>query len=126
MNVYATWIKEAAVFLSDADDLVAMLHHETGCVGTDVAESLDYDAAAFNGHVEVPQALIACDHHTAARGLDASMRAADIEWFSCHDAGDGSTHVHGVGIHNPCHRLLVGVDVGCGNIFLRPDEVDDL
>ncbi len=35
-------------------------------------------------------------------------------------------HVHGVGIHDPGHGLLIGVDVGRGNILLRPDEVDDL
>ena len=34
--------------------------------------------------------------------------------------------VHGVGVHDPGHRLLVGVYIGCGNIFFGSDEVDDL
>ena len=35
-------------------------------------------------------------------------------------------HVHGVGVHDPGHRLLVGVHVGRGNILFRADELDDL
>ncbi len=35
-------------------------------------------------------------------------------------------HVHGIGVHNPCHGLFVGVDVGSGHVFFRPDEIDDL
>src|SRR5215472_4569047 len=35
-------------------------------------------------------------------------------------------HVHAVGVHDPRHRLLVGVDVGCGHVLFRADGIDDL
>ena len=41
-------------------------------------------------------------------------------------AGHRLPHVHGVGVHHPCHGLLVGVDVGRGNVFFRADEFDQL
>ena len=66
VNVDAVGIVEAAVFLGDADDLVAVLHHQAGGIGADVAEALNDDAAAVDGHVEIAQALVA-DHH-ARRG----------------------------------------------------------
>ena len=33
--------------------------------------------------------------------------------------------MHGVGVHDPRHGLLVGVHVGSGNIFFRSDEFDE-
>ena len=38
----------------------------------------------------------------------------------------GLAHVHGVGVHDPGHGLLVGAHVGRGNVFLRADELDQL
>ena len=126
VDVDAVGIVEAAVLLGDADDLVAVLHHEAGGVGADVAEALNDDAAAVDGQVEIAQALVADHHDAAAGGLDAAARAADVERLAGDDAGDGVAHVHGVGVHDPGHGLLVGVDVGRGNVFFRSDEVDDL
>ena len=49
-----------------------------------------------------------------------------FERLAGHDGGHGLAHVHGVGVHHPGHGLLVGVDVGRGNVFFRPDELDQL
>ena len=34
--------------------------------------------------------------------------------------------MHGIGVHDPRHRLLISVHVRRGNIFLGPDEVEQL
>ena len=34
--------------------------------------------------------------------------------------------MHGIGIHDPRHGLLVGIDVGRGHVFFRADELDEL
>ncbi len=34
--------------------------------------------------------------------------------------------VHGIGIHDPGHGLLIGVHVGSGNVDLRSDEFEKL
>src|SRR3712207_8197946 len=41
------------------------------------------------------------------------------------DGVNGVARVHGVCVHDPRHRLLVGIHVGRGHVLLRPDEVED-
>jgi hypothetical protein len=38
----------------------------------------------------------------------------------------GVADVHRVGVHHPRHDLIVGVDVGRGDVLLGADRVDDL
>jgi len=59
----------------------------------------------------------------------ASRRPRDPPMFSrlsSHDSGDGLAHVHGIGIHDPCHHLLVGAHVGRWHVLLRPEKFDKL
>ena len=126
VDVDAVGIEQPAVLLGDADDLVAVLHHQAGGVRAHVAEALDDHPAAVDGHLQVAQALVADHHHAAAGGFNPPARAADVERLARHHAGHRLPHVHGVGVHDPRHGLLVGVHVGRGHILLRPDELDDL
>ena len=77
--------------------------------------------------MDMPRCLRASSQTTddaAAGGLAASARAADVDGLAGDDGGDGLAHVHGVGVHDPGHGLLVGVHVGRGNVFFRADEFD--
>ena len=40
--------------------------------------------------------------------------------------GLGMAHVHGVGVHDPRHGLLVGVHVRSGNVTLRAEQFEKL
>ena len=71
------------------------------------------------------QGFVADDHDAASGGFAASSRAADVHRLAGDDGGDGLAHVHGIGVHDPGHGLLVGIHVGRGNIFFRPDEFDE-
>ena len=75
VDVDAVGVVEAAVVLGDADDRVALFGEELGGVGADVAEALDDDAAAFDGHAEVLEGLVADDGDAAAGGF-ACVRAS--------------------------------------------------
>ncbi len=66
------------------------------------------------------------DHHAAARRLAAAERAAHLDRLAGHDRRGGVADVHAVGVHDPRHDLIVGVDVGRGHVLLRADGVDDL
>ena len=66
------------------------------------------------------------DHAAAAGGLGTAARAAESERLAGDDGGDGVARVHGVGVHDPGHHLLIGIDVGRGHVAFRSDEVDDL
>ena len=124
MDVDAVAVEEAAVVLSDADDLVAPFHHQLGSVRAHVAEALDDHAAAFALHVQIPQGLVA-DHGDAAAGsLTPSARSADVQRLSRDHSGHRLPHMHGVGVHDPGHGLLVGVDVRGGNVLLWADKLD--
>src|SRR5262249_28602442 len=81
---------------------------------------------AIDWHIEVAKALVAIHHDAAARRLYPSARSANVQRLASHHTRNRVARVHGVGIHDPCHRLLVGVDVRSGYILLRPDKVDDL
>ena len=125
-DVDALAVVEAAIPLADADDLVARLMHEQRRVRAHVAEALDDDAGLFLVHLQVLDGFVGDDHHAAAGGFAASARSAHVQRLAGDDGGDGLPHVHGVGVHHPCHGLLVGVDVGSGNVFFGADELDQL
>src|SRR5579864_1148274 len=100
--------------------------HQLRGVGADVAEALDDDARAFALKAKLLEGLVADDHYAAAGGLTATTRPADVQRLAGDDRGYGLAHVHGVGVHHPCHGLLVGAHVRRGNIFFRANEFDQL
>ena len=100
--------------------------HETGGVRTDVAESLDDDAGAFPLQVQALQGFVGDDHDAASGGFTTAFGSAHVFRLAGDDSRDRLAHVHGIGIHDPRHGLLVGVHVGSGNIFFRPDEFEQL
>ena len=81
---------------------------------------------ALARHAEMLDGLVADDHDATAGGLAASARATHAQRLAGDHRGYGLAHVHGVGVHHPGHGLLVGVDVGSGNVFLGADELDQL
>ncbi len=66
------------------------------------------------------------DHHAAAGRLAPSERSAHLDRLAGHDRGRGVADVHAVGVHDPRHDLIVGVDVGRRDVLVRADGVDDL
>ena len=99
------------------------MHQQSG-VGAHIAETLHDDARAFTIKSQLLAGFIAHDHHAAPGGFAASTGAANVDGLSGDARGHRLAHVHGVGIHHPRHDLLVGVDVGRGNIFFGADEFD--
>ena len=69
-------------------------------------------------------ALFAHHENAASRSLAAPPRSADVDRLAGHHRGAGLPHVHGVGIHDPGHGLLVGVHVGGGDVLLGTDELE--
>src|SRR5215510_16040360 len=48
-----------------------------------------------------------------------------VQRLPCNDSGNGMTHMHAVGVHNPGHDPLVGVDIRRWNIPFRTQNVDE-
>jgi len=124
-DVDAIGVVESAVVLRNADDGVALFVKELGGVGADVAEALDDDSGPVDGHAEVLDGFVTDYGDAAAGGFFASARAAEVDGLAGDDGVNGLAHVHGVGVHDPGHSLLVGVHVGGGHVFFGADELDE-
>ena len=70
--------------------------------------------------------LTSDNHHSPPRRFASSERPTHLDRLAGDDRGGGVTDVHAVGVHDPRHHLVVGVDVGCRHVLLRSDRVDDL
>src|SRR5208282_2054823 len=124
-HVDTVLLVQAATHLEDADDFVSGFRHEAGRVRTDVAETLHDDAGGVAIQSQFLDGLVADHEHAASSRLTAPARSADVHWLASHDRGAGLSHVHGVGIHDPSHGLLVGIHVGRGDVFFRADEFEE-
>ena len=91
-----------------------------------VAESLHRHGHARDVETEMLGRLAGDDHHAAAGRLASAERAAHLDRLAGDDRRRGVADVHAVGVHDPRHDLIVGVDVGRRDVFLGADRVDDL
>src|SRR5439155_7915272 len=94
--------------------------HQAGGIRAYIAETLDDYARLVPVHPEPFEGLVADDHQPTSRGLIAPFEPPNSSGFPCNDSCDGMANMHGVGIHNPSHNLLVGIDVCPGISFSGP------
>ena len=118
-------VQYAAVDVCNADDLIAGLVHQPRRLRAHVSASLDDDARGLPVAPETFEGLVADDHAPAPGRLAAAARASEVERLSRHARRHRVPDVHGVGVHDPGHRLLVGVHVRGGDVALRADVVED-
>ena len=126
IHIDAALVVETAIVLADANNLVAHVCHQLRSVRADIAEALYDDSCAFRLHAELAHRFVTHDHQAAPRRFPASARSTDVERLTRDHGSYRLTHVHGVGIHDPRHGLLVGIHVRSGNVFFRTDELDEL
>ncbi len=124
-DIDAVGVVEAAVVLGDSDDGVTLFGEEFRGVRADVAKALNDDAATVDGHAEMLHGFIADDRDAATGRFFSPAGAAEVDGLAGDDGVDGLAHVHGVGVHDPSHGLLVGAHIGRGNILFRADELDE-
>src|SRR5438552_9200261 len=93
---------------------------------TDVATSLHNDASRTRRHVEALDGFVDYEEQSSASRFPAPPRSSQVDWFPRNHGGNRVTSVHGIGVHDPRHRLLVSVHVRRGNIFLGSDEIEQL
>src|SRR5205807_10642311 len=112
--------------LGGTNDLVPPPMHKAGSVRAHIAEALNDYARLVPVHAEPFESLVADNHQPPSRGLIAPLGTAQFQWFSCNDGSDRVAHMHGVGIHDPGHDLLVRVDVRTRDIFFRTQDLNEL
>ena len=119
-------VVDRGIILRDADDLVSGLGHQARGHAAHVAEPLNHHTRIAGTHVEVAQRFIGDNQAASPGSLRPSLRAAQIQRFSGHYGRHGVALVHGIGIHDPGHGLLVRAHVGRRHVALRSDEFQNL
>src|SRR6202007_3295384 len=61
---------------------------------------------------------------TTPGSLRAPTGATNVEGLSRYYSGYRLPHMHGIRVHDPRHRLFVGVDIRGGHIFFRPNKLN--
>ena len=123
IDIDTVLVIETAFHFRDAEDLITCLGHQAGGVRSYIAKSLNDHTRGLTGEAQLLNSLFADDHDAASGCLAAAARAANVERLARNHGGYGLAHVHGIGIHNPSHGLLVGVHIRSRHVFLWPDEL---
>ena len=70
--------------------------------------------------------FIDANHHATSGGFAAATGTAKLNGLASDDGRGGLAGVHGVGVHDPSHGLLVGANVRCRDIALGTEPVRKL
>jgi hypothetical protein len=108
------------------NDLRSLRREEPRGRFADVAEALDGDARAVDRDSEPAHRFARDFHHAAAGRVAPAQASAHRHGFPGDDAEHRAPHSHGIGVHDPRHHLLVGADVGGGNIAVGAEQQRDL
>src|SRR5665213_1826828 len=122
-NIDSIRVIKAAIVFSDTNNRVALRRKDRRRIRADVAESLHDHPAALDLHPQMLQRLIAYDRDATPRSLLSPSRAANVDRLARHHGSAGLPRMHGVGIHNPRHGLLIGTHIGRRNILFGADEL---
>src|SRR5919206_273081 len=114
---------DARARVRDCDDARAVLaRDEASEVSARVAEAVDGDARVLQVHAAHAASLAHRVEAPARGGLASSLRAAERDGLARHDAEFRVAAQHRDGVHYPRHRLLVGVNVGRGDVSVGADD----
>ena len=115
-------VVHAAARIADRNDFGFLLREQARNRCANISKSLDRDGRAAQGHFLHLACFLDHVHATASGGVAASLRTANRHGLPRDHSGRRVTDRHRVGVHNPRHRLSVGVNVRCWNIDLGADD----
>ena len=119
-------VRDRPARIGQPDNDGAELVHELRREAARVAEPLDHDSCALEVHAQVLRRLDDRVDGAACRRLVAALASSDGERFPGHDGERRIAVMHRVRVHDPGHRLSVGVDVGSRDVAIGTDQQLDL
>ena len=100
--------------------------HQSGRLRAQVPKAVNNHTRRLALPLETLQRLVANDH-AAPRGLlPGALRTPDLNRLSGYAGRDRMPDVHGIGIHDPGHGLLVGAHVRRRNVELGTEAIQYL
>src|SRR5437016_3404131 len=121
-GINAAGIGDATAGIAESDDFCFLLGEEAGGGGAGVTESLNRDGSAAQRNLLQLAGFFNYVEQAARGGFAATLRAADGDRLTGDDAVRRMADGHGVGVHDPSHRLRVGINVRGGNVLRRTDD----
>src|SRR5436190_16839352 len=91
-----------------------------------VSGALNNNSSIGRIHLEPFDSLVDHKQNAPTCGFTSARRSAEIDRLAGDNRGDSVTSVHRVGVHDPGHRLLVGVHVRSRDVFFRSDKIEQL
>src|SRR5262245_26169816 len=125
-EVDAARVPDGPTDVAHAADPNAISPEEARGHGPDVAKTLDGNAPAAQLEAQASGRLVEHIDQATTGGLSPARRPAHDERLAGHHARDTLALGHGVSVHDPGHRLLVGAEIRRRNVEIRTDEEDDL
>src|SRR5262245_4494097 len=125
-EVDAARVPDGPTDVAHAADPNAISPEEARGHGPDIAKTLDGDAPAPQLEAQASGRLVEHVDQATTGGLAPARRPAHDERLAGHHARDTPALGHGVAVHDPGHRLLVGAEIRRRDVEIRTDEEDDL
>src|SRR5438094_373192 len=119
-------VVDPAVVLGHGDDRASRLLQELGADAAHVAEALDRGPGLVRRSPQVLERRHGADRDPAPGRLDATRRPTDLERLARHRGRHRVAEVHRQRVHDPRHRLPVGVHVRRRDVAVAPDQDRDL
>src|SRR6202022_4620289 len=119
-------VVDASVVLTDRDHGAARFLEKPRADAADVAEALHRNLRLMRLAAEMLQRSERADGDAASGGLDPAKRTAHLDRLAGHRRRHRVTEMHRKRIHDPGHRLAVGINVRRGDVAVRADENRDL
>src|SRR5215469_13464415 len=125
-NVEPAFVKQAVADIGKADDPVAGSLHELRGQRADITETLDDHTGLFFPQPELGDGLVDANHYAPAGRFPAAAGTSQLNGLAGNYRGCGLSSMHGIGIHDPGHRLLAATDVGRGHVSLGAQPIGKL
>ena len=125
-DVEAVGVPDPALDVADARDRAPVAPQQTRGHAAHVAEALHDDLLAPQLLAQALGRLVEHVDDAAPGGLAPARGAAHDDRLAGDDPGHALALGHGVGVHHPGHGLLVGAEVGGGDVEIGADHEDDL
>jgi hypothetical protein len=113
---------DRAAHVADGDDSGALLRHQPRRDAAHVAEALDGDPALAQVHAEMARGILDGVYDALSRRFGPTFGAAEGDRLAGDHGRDGVADVHRIRVHNPGHRLGIGVDVRSRDVPLGADQ----
>ena len=125
VDIQSVRIVDRSIVFDYANNLETTARHQPCGHSAYVSKPLNDDACVLGRKPEYLERFEGGDHAASTRGFGPTARPAKFEWLAGDDSCYCMAAVHRVGVHDPRHRLFIGVYIGGGHIPLGTDEFPD-